>query len=280
MRAVNMCKHRFKRNVQDSQLITVNSFAAGVLNNGASKDEREYHVFRTYGSKPQTSNAGKEYRTGPDPATCRISEACAATGAAQYFLKPCKIAGTSYFDANFPHPHKVSSLALDEAYSIFGQGAALSLILNVGPSIASDSDVRQLKESSSSRIMRIARKFSWPKITSTSPALTKENLATTQSSPSTQARTDTSLSLAASDTEKKLQLGIKERLMKDYAHGDRLYHHVGPVERFAQNSLCLNDVSAMDLSNEEVDKFRADEVAKVLIEEAARQYIWEAASAA
>jgi hypothetical protein len=46
MRAVNMCKHRFKRNVQDSQLITVNSFAAGVLNNGASKDEREYHVFR------------------------------------------------------------------------------------------------------------------------------------------------------------------------------------------------------------------------------------------
>jgi hypothetical protein len=267
--------------VEDVRLITVNSFAATVVNNGASKDEREYRVFRTYKSKPASSQ--KDYRTGPDPASCKISEACAATGAAQYFLKPYKVAGTSYFDANFPHPHKVSSLALDEAYSIFGKGVPLSLILNVGPSIASDSDVKQLRESSSSRITRIARKFSWPKITSslsTGAALTKENLATTQSSPSSQERRETSSSLAASDTEKKLQLGIKERLMKDYEHGDRFYHHVGPVERFAQNSLCLNDVSAMDLSNEEVDKFRADEGAKLLIDEAARQYIWEAAPAA
>lgn len=193
------------------------------------------------------------------------------------------MAGTSYFDANFPHPHKVSSLALDEAYSLFGRGVPLSLILNVGPSIASDSDVKQLKESSSSRIMRIARKFSWPKITGsmgTDGSLTKENLATAESRPSSQERTETSSSLAASDTEKKLQLGIKERLMKYYRQGDRFYHHVGPVERFAQNSLCLNDVSAMDLSNEEVDKFRADEGAKTLIEEAARQYVWEAAPAA
>lgn len=269
--------------VQGIRLTTLNRFAAGVINNGASKDERDYRIFRTYSSKPPSTVAKKYYRTGPDPATCKVAEACAATGAAQYFLKPCKIAGSSYFDADFPHPHKVSSLALDEAYSIFGQKAALSLILNVGPSIASASDVKDLKASSSSRIMRIARKFSWPKITiqaNTVAALTNESVATTQSVTSNQARTDTSSSIAASDTEKELQVGIKERLMRDYAYGDRLYHRIGPVERFAQNSLCLNDVSAIDLSNEEVDKFRADPKAKDLIEEAARQYIWEAVSAA
>ena len=247
-----------------------------MINNGASKNNREYHIFRTYSSDPPSTNSRKDYRNGPDPATCKISEACAATGAAQYFLKPCKIGNMSYFDADFPHPHKISSLALDEAYSIFGEKSALSLILNVGPSLASDSDVKQLKasSSSSSRIMRLARKFSWPKVTAqtnTTAALTSENLNTINSI-SSQGRTDTSSSLA-SDTETRLQKGIRERLKGLYSNGDRLYHHIGPVERFAKDSLCLNDVSAMNLSNEEVDKFRADPQAKDLIQKAALQYI-------
>ena len=275
MCAVSMCKQTPNETRSGVWLMKINSFAAGVINNGASKDDREYHIFRTYPSNPPSTNSGKDYLDGPNPKTCKISEACAATGAAQYFLKPYKIGNTSYFDADFPHPHKISSLALDEANSIFGEEAALSLILNVGPSLASDSDMKELKASSSSRIMRLARKFSWPKITTqtnTTAALTRENLATTISSISSQGRTATSSSLASA-TETRLREGIKERLKKRYLHGDRLYHHIGPVERFAKDSLCLNDVSAMNLSNEEVDKFRADPQAKSLIQEAALQYI-------
>lgn len=242
-------------------------------------------MFRTYVTSPKTKDVKNYCHAGPDPANCKISLACAATGAAQYFLKPCKIGGTSYFDADFPHPHRISSLALDEAYSIFGSEVPLSLILNVGPSIANESDLQQLKASSSTRVIRIARKFSWPKIAGrpiTNNPLTRENLSAVGSNLTFQERANTSSSLAASDTEKRLRTGIKERLMREYKdqQGDRLYHRLGPVGSFAPERLSLNDVSEINLSHAEVETFRKSDEAGRLIKEAAQQYTWVAAPAA
>jgi hypothetical protein len=253
------------------------SFAAGVIHNNASKDEREYRLFRTYVSKSKSREVGGYRRDGPAPATCTIAEACAATGAAQYFLKPFKIRGTSYFDADFPHPHKISSLALDEAYSLFGENAALSLMLNVGPSIASDTDIGHLRESTTGRVSRLTRMFSWPKSGNRSQSnagLTKDNVRIVGESRAPPSRSDTSSSLAASDTEKALQMNIRDRLEKDYRqNGKSVYYHIGPVESVAKDSLSLNDVAAMDLSNEEVDQFRSSHASRELIEQAARQYV-------
>ena len=241
-------------------------------------------MFRTY-ALSSSETPSKYFWPGPDPAKCKISEACAATGAAQGLLKPYKIGKTSFFDTNFPHPHKISSLALDEAYCIYGEKAALSLMLNIGPSIPSPDDVSQLQECSTTRLSRLARKFSWPKKgarVSERTALTSENLKAVEGPTKPPTRSDTSLSSAASDTEKRLQQGIRKRLIDDYpSHGDSLYHHIGPVEQeFAQNTLSLNDVSAIDLSNAEVKTFRENEGARKLIEKAAKQYVWIAASAA
>ena len=198
---------------------------------------------------------------GPDPATCKISEACAATAAALYFLEPYKIRGTSYFDSDFPFPHDVSSLALDEARTIFGKHLEISLVLNIGPSAPNPIDIRQLAAASSSaRSTRIGRALLWSRFTGRSGMdgiLMRKSLA----------------GAGGSDpAEQRLRLKLKTRLESEYLDGDRLYHCIRPLNRFAPKGLCLNDVSAIDSSDHEVDKFRADPQATELTKAAVSRY--------
>ena len=104
--------------------------------------EPEYHLFRTY----QTSGERNEYfRPGPDPKTCKVWEAIAATGAAKYFLEPYRIGSTIHSDDKVPTPHPVSCLALKEAMHILGERPPISIIVNIGPGIPNHADVKDLE---------------------------------------------------------------------------------------------------------------------------------------
>jgi hypothetical protein len=228
------------------------------------------------------------YHDGPNPAQCKVSAACAATGAAKYLLAPYKIGSTSFFDKGFPNPHNISSLALDEAYQICGGKPRISVMVNVGPGIPSPKDVKELEQMS---IKAVSRKFSWPSMSSfrkwgSGPAGSDLSVANVRSLPDGEEqpkRTDTTSSSAsscsrASEEERKLEAGIKGRLDEMYGPGGRAkYHRIGPTH-FAGDSVALNDVSAVDVSDEEMDKFLDMEETKDLVRNAARQY-WIEASA-
>ena len=228
------------------------------------------------------------YHDGPDPAQCKVSAACAATGAAKYLLAPYKIGSTTFSDKNFPNPHNISSLALDEAYQICGGKPRISIMVNIGPGIPSPNDVKELEQMS---IKAVSRKFSWPRMRSfrirgKNPAGSNLSVANVASLPGTEEqpkRSDTASSSAssssrASEAERKLEAGIRERLDQMYGPGGRAkYHRIGPTH-FAGDSVALNDVSAVDVSDAEMDKFLDMAETKDLVRNAARQY-WTEASA-
>lgn len=121
-----------------------------------------YNLFRTY-ECPESSKV----LAGPsDPRKYKISHAFGATGAAKYFTPPWKESSakkgmSKFLDIQFPSPHNVTELALNEMWGLYGTAVEISVIVNIGPGTPNASDCRN-----------IARRFSWGlKAATANPAL-------------------------------------------------------------------------------------------------------------
>ena len=118
-------------------------------------DAKGYRLFRTY-ETPASAKLPKKLREGPkNPKTFKISSAFAVTGAAKYFTKEWhedmeKSGRTKFIDRKFPKPHNITELALDEMWAIYGTKVPLSIVVNIGPGLPNNADVKS-----------IARRFSW-----------------------------------------------------------------------------------------------------------------------
>lgn len=114
-----------------------------------SKDSHlGYHLFRTYDCPK-----GANLLDGPtDPRKYSISHAFAATGAAKYFTPPWKekMGKVKFQDTQFPSPHNITELALNEMWGLYGKDVEISVVVNIGPG---SPDARDCE--------RIARRFSW-----------------------------------------------------------------------------------------------------------------------
>ena len=114
-----------------------------------SKDSHlGYNLFRTYDCPK-----GANLLDGPtDPRKYSISHAFAATGAAKYFTPPWKEkkGKVKFQDTQFPSPHNITELALNETWGLYGKDVEISVVVNIGPG---SPDARDCE--------RIARRFSW-----------------------------------------------------------------------------------------------------------------------
>ena len=110
-----------------------------------------YHLFRTY-----PCPAGSKVKPGPeDPHKYKISHAFGVTGAAKYFTPPWKETSgkkgkKKFLDIQFPSPHNITELALDEMWGLYGTDVEVSVVVNIGPGIPNAADCKS-----------IARRFSW-----------------------------------------------------------------------------------------------------------------------
>ena len=110
-----------------------------------------YHLFRTY-----QCPAGSKTLPGPeDPRQYKISHAFGVTGAARYFTPPWKETSAKkgkmkFLDIQFPSPHNITELALNEMWGIYGTDVEISIVVNIGPGIPNAADCKC-----------IARRFSW-----------------------------------------------------------------------------------------------------------------------
>lgn len=136
-------------------------------------DAKGYNLFRTY-EIPKGAKLPDKLLEGPkDPASFKISRAFGVTGAAKYFTPPWKEQMANggkmrFSDTKFPDPHNITELALDEMWGIYGTKVPLSVVVNIGPGLPNDSDVKQ-----------IARRFSWglPSVALPEPANPKRPLS-------------------------------------------------------------------------------------------------------
>jgi Patatin-like phospholipase len=248
------------------------AFALGAVQS-SQHDGPKYEIFRSY---PTTKTFGSFYHPGPDPGACKVSSACAATGATKYLLEPYTIGSTTFSDNGFPNPHNITDLALDEAYHIYGEKPPLSVIVNIGPGIPSDNDIEKLQN--------LSRKFSWPtwlQSNNRSGSLSEKSSSATNSTPTTmvtdskimespvRSETSSSSSSLAEEVERRIEANIKGRLSKDY-QDQEIFIRLAPPP--ARDELALNDVHVISASSEEVDNFLKQDRTKDLLKEAARRY--------
>ena len=112
-------------------------------------DAKGYRLFRTY-ETPKNAKLPERLLEGPkDPKTYNISSAFGVTGAAKYFTKEWNehmehSGHTRFIDSKFPKPHNITELALDEMWAIYGTDVPLSVVVNIGPGLPNDVDVRQI----------------------------------------------------------------------------------------------------------------------------------------
>ena len=216
-------------------------FAAGVVQSDNSPIAT-YELFRSY-----LIGEDSALRQGPKPEDCRTSEVFAATGAAKFFSKPYKVAKTTFFDETFPQSHPISSIALDEAIGLYGRGANISLLLNIGPGIPADKDCQELDLMSLGPISRLARSFSW---TSGRRLSLKQRLLSTDGNKETAVNGSklTSPSETAVRLEGRQREDIRARLLQMYGtSGAEKYHHLGPP--YSAERASLNDVLAIRFSS-------------------------------
>ncbi|CAF9908053.1 MAG: hypothetical protein ALECFALPRED_004209 [Alectoria fallacina] len=134
-----------------------------------SKDRHlGYNLFRTY-----ECPKGSKLLDGPsDPRKYKISHAFGVTGAAKYFTPPWKETSakkgiSKFLDIQFPSPHNITELALNEMWGLYGTDVEISVVVNIGPGIPNASDCKN-----------IARRFSWgSKVATISPALPNRGLS-------------------------------------------------------------------------------------------------------
>ena len=118
-------------------------------------DTKGYNIFRSY-KIPNSAKFPERLREGPaNPSKFKISSAFGVTGASKYFTPEWKeqmesSGGIKFRDAEFPKPHNITELALDEMWAIYGTDVPISVVVNVGPGLPNNVDVKQ-----------IARRFSW-----------------------------------------------------------------------------------------------------------------------
>ena len=123
-----------------------------------TSDAKGYNLFRSY-EIPDSAKLRDKLLHGPtDPDSFTISSAFGVTGAARYFSNPWKeqIASSgriTFSDTKFPKPHNITELALNEMWGIYGTDVPLSVVVNIGPGLPNDVDVKQ-----------IARRFSWGQV--------------------------------------------------------------------------------------------------------------------
>jgi hypothetical protein len=185
-------------------------------------------------------------------------------------------------DNEFPNPHNITDVALDEVYHLYGKAPPTSVIVSVGPGIPNDHDVKVLK--------KLSRRFSWPNVANIRqwramktphPAQIHEVVGNgeqyQQDSPD---RSDTSGSSSSSSSnsstiadalEQDHEKRMKERLGKDYP-GEHIYYRLAP--RLAGDNLSLNDVPLIRVAHADVDAYLGKNKTAVLIEEAAAQF-WD-----
>ena len=120
-----------------------------------ASDGKGYNLFRSY-EIPKSAKLPKKLLEGPEnPDSFTILRAFAATGAARYLTKPWKEQMASsgmreFSDTKLSEPYNITELALDEMWGIYGTDVPLSVVVNVGPGLPNDVDVKQ-----------IARRLSW-----------------------------------------------------------------------------------------------------------------------
>lgn len=249
------------------------AFAVGAIHS-PSDGGPKYEIFRSYRT---ARTSGPFYHSGPDPGSCKVSSACAATGATKFLLQPYTIGSTTYSDNGFPNPHNITELAIDEAYHLYGEKPPLSVIVNIGPGVPSDNDVEKLEN--------LSRKFSWPNwLSSSKPRSSLHSNTSTNTSPvsSTSTNSDPKLtgppyrsdtssssSFEAEQVERRIEESIKDRLKRDY-HKGKMFIRLAPPP--ARDDLALNDVHVISASSEAVDNFLQHDRTKDRLREAARRY--------
>ena len=249
----------------------MNSFAAAAVKNSPA-----YQIFRTYRSKQST-----EGLLGPDPETCEISEAFASTSAAKYLFCSFQASNsnTKFSDTSFPCPHNITNLAIDEAQSmsIGGHATPIAMIVNIGPGIPTNKDVRAL----AGQLASVARAFSFgtdaarrgrpfyqavaSDKTAFTPAKSSGDVAappdlvqigTQRSSLDEKARRGSWFRRpSAAETVKGFREDIKERLKREYPPGDDrpLYFGLGPDK--APRRTAVNDVFEAETTYKETLKY-------------------------
>ena len=124
-----------------------------------------YNLFRAY----DCPKCPKVLEGPSDPRRYKISHAFGVTGAAKYFTPPWKETSakkgiSKFLDIQFPSPHNITELALNEMWSLYDIDVEISVVVNIGPGIPNDSDFRN-----------IAKRFSWgSKVAATRPAILKK----------------------------------------------------------------------------------------------------------
>ncbi len=202
------------------------------------KDQSKYELFRSY-HLPDNNTKGT--LPGPEPEKCRISQAFAAIGAAKFFLKPCKIGKSVFFDETFPQSHPITSIALDEVFGLYGPDADVSVLLNIGPGIPSEEDCRELDLMSTGPMARLTRKFSWPRRRQKPEGERESQEELEQSTSSLSSSSESALRL-----DRQRRMDIKARLKELYGEpGPEKYHHLGPD--YSLEKASLNDVRAIRL---------------------------------
>jgi hypothetical protein len=146
-------------------------------------DASGYNLFRTY-AIPEDAAKPEKLLEGPEePHQFHISRAFGVTGAAKYFSPPwheqmSKSGRTLFNDSKYPKPHNITELALDEMWGLYGTAVPLSVVVNIGPGLPSECDLKL-----------IARRFSWgltpslyvqPQQKPKSPISSKENAENTK----------------------------------------------------------------------------------------------------
>ena len=118
-------------------------------------DSKGYNIFRSY-EVPNSAKIPELLREGPaNPSKFKISSAFEVTGASKYFIPERKEQMESsgmvkFRDTEFPKPHNITELALDEMWAIYSTDVQFSVIVNIGPGLPNDDDVKQM-----------AKRFSW-----------------------------------------------------------------------------------------------------------------------
>ncbi len=130
------------------------------LKTDSKEKDLGYNLFRTYDCP-----VGSKVLEGPsNPREYKISHAFGVTGAAKYFSPPWKETSakkgiSKFMDIQFPYPHNITELALNEMWGLYGKDVEISVVVNIGPGTPNASDYR-----------KIARRFSWGRKTAaTSP---------------------------------------------------------------------------------------------------------------
>ena len=112
-------------------------------------DSKGYNIFRSY-EVPNSAKIPERLREGPaNPSKFKISSAFGVTGASKYFTPDWKEQMESsgqvkFRDIDFPKPHNITELALDEMWAIYGTDVQLSVVVNIGPGLPNDDDVKQM----------------------------------------------------------------------------------------------------------------------------------------